>query len=247
MARQVVRQMARPLLSIPLIGGAALTIWNDQLEAGGPVFLVRDLTNAGLVTMPAGRSGQPVRPAIGIWDRRGRYAFYVPADPADAPRAVETLYQVRPDLRAQGIPRAVAGPGVRNVEGTQDNNERVLAGIAHLSVLFAPLLMPLIIWMAAARGAPYASRQARQAFLFHLSILALDALIAVVLLGTVTGAFFSVVGSGSLGGLGVGVLAVLVGGLIIIALTLAGLGYSLFAAIEAFQGRPFSYPLLRRF
>lgn len=242
----MVRQLVRPLLSIALIGGATLNIWHDHLEAGGPVVFLRDLTNAGLVTMPAGRGGQMERPAIGVWDRRGRYAFYVPAAPDDAARAVASIYEARPDLRAQGVPRGMMVRGPRNVYGIGDTNERVLAGFAHLSVLFFPLLLPLILWAACAHSSPYASRQARQAFLFHLSILVLDALIIVLLLGASAGSFIGALASGNLGGLGISVLALLVGALAVIGLTLFGIGYSLFAAIEALRGRPFSYPLLKR-
>lgn len=246
----MVRQLVRPLLSISLIGGATLNIWNEYLEAGGPVVFLRDLTNAGLVTMPNGHGGQVERPAIGVWNRRGRYAFFVPADPDDATRAVEAIYAARPDLRAQGIPRGVVvrGPrdGGRNVAGIGDTNERALAAIAHISVLFFPLLLPLVLWAACAQASPYASRQARQAFLFHLCILILDAVIIVLLVAASAGSLIGALTSGSLGGLGISVLALLVGALAVIGLSLFGIGYSLFAAIEAMRGRPFSYPLLRR-
>lgn len=243
----MVRQMVRPLLSIALVSGATLNIWNDYLEAGGPVFFLRELTNAGLVTVPASHGGQSERAAVGVWDRRGRYAFFVPADAADAPRALQAIYDARPDLRSHGVPRGVAAHGAAKPPGEGDTNERVLAGFAHLSVLFFPLLLPLFIWAACAQSSPYAARQGRQAFLFHLGILALDALIIVVLIATSAGSLIGALGTGNLGGLGLSVLALLLGGMLVFGLTLFGIGYSIFAAIEAFQGHPFSYPLLRRF
>jgi uncharacterized Tic20 family protein len=118
--------------------------------------------------------------------------------------------------------------------------------MAHLSVLFFPLILPLIFWGAYAGRAPYAARQARQAFLFHLGILVLDALIVVALLATSAGSLIGSITSGNPGGLGIGVLAILVGGLALMAITLFGLGASIYAAIQTFQGRPFSYPLFRR-
>lgn len=127
--------------------------------------------------------------------------------------------------------------------------DKTLAGFCHLSVFFAPVILPLVVWLAVKRTQPYASQQAKQAFFFHLffSILSVGAVLGlqVIMFSTM----FSGVGSGAapdpasfntpvfpLALVGVyGVLGVL--GLI-------NAIFSVIAAVQAFQGKPYRYPLL---
>ena len=83
--------------------------------------------------------------------------------------------------------------------GVGEPHERLVAGVAHLSVLFFPLVLPLILWGAYAHRSPYAARQARQAFLFHLGILVVDGLIIVALIPlALKGVAYRPIGAGAL-------------------------------------------------
>ena len=125
-------------------------------------------------------------------------------------------------------------------------SDRVLAGIAHLSVFFAPLLLPLIIWLALQPSAPYPARQGKQAFFFHLAIAA--ASFALVLaLGLLAVLLLALgVASNSPGAVVPAVLLVPIIGLAVVALAVVMLGYSIYGAIQTFQGLPFSYPFMSR-
>src|SRR5215813_2146029 len=61
------------------------------------------------------------------------------------------------------------------------DSERTMAGIAHLSVFFAPLILPLILWLVARDTQPYGAQQSKQAFFFHLIFTVLIVAIAVPL------------------------------------------------------------------
>jgi uncharacterized Tic20 family protein len=112
--------------------------------------------------------------------------------------------------------------------------------------------MPLIIWLATRTSAPYASRQAKQAFFwqlifFALIIIAYFVFIAVFFVGFFSGATFPAGPDGSsspnpfsfapFGALLV-FYAVFLGGYLINAI------FSIIGAVQAFQGKPFHYPLL---
>ena len=127
------------------------------------------------------------------------------------------------------------------------NNETLLAGIAHLSSFVAPILAPLIIWLVVRDTMPYASRQAKQAFFFHLILSIITGVFGVILFFIFTTTFFAAAAQAQSTDvaptfvfsawffLGIGVL------------TLVGLGgqaLSIYGAVQAFQGKPFSYPLL---
>jgi hypothetical protein len=68
------------------------------------------------------------------------------------------------------------------------NTDNVLAGLAHLSVFFAPVIFPLIIWIATRKSSPYTSYQGKQAFVFHLFFWALS--VATVVVFIFYGGFF---------------------------------------------------------
>src|SRR5215472_12614903 len=60
----------------------------------------------------------------------------------------------------------VSSPGAPTAPSSK--NETGVAGLAHLSSFFAPLVVPLIIWLVVRDSMPYAARQAKQALFFHL-------------------------------------------------------------------------------
>jgi uncharacterized Tic20 family protein len=131
------------------------------------------------------------------------------------------------------------------------DGDRTLAGICHLSVFFAPVILPLIVWLAMRSSHPYASRQAKQAFWFHLfmSLITFGGVIlAEILLFTIViptmptpdpstfnptfpiaqlGIIFAIYGV-------IGVFSVI------------NIVFSIIAAITGFKGEPYHYPLLGR-
>jgi uncharacterized Tic20 family protein len=232
---------AGPLLSIPLRGGGSLDLWSDRVVAAGRIYPLAELTGAALVADPASPPGQAPLPAVALRGRDGVWVTCVPADPPDAHRALEAIYAYRPDLRVVPGPSALyAAPSA--VAGS----ETVLAGIAHLSIFFAPLLVPLIIWLAGQQSAPYASRQAKQAFVFHigLAVIAFLLVVAIIAVSVATAAGAAIAGNNR--AIGLAAILFFLGGAALFVIGLVGIGYAIYGAIEAFQGHPFSYPFLRR-
>ncbi len=127
------------------------------------------------------------------------------------------------------------------------NNETVVAGIAHLSSFFAPLVVPLIIWLVTRDSMPYASRQGKQAFFFHLLISALGLVVAFVLFFSFVTTLFAATSQAITSetapstGFPAWFFALLTFAIII---GLSGQVLSIYGAVQAFQGKDFSYPLL---
>lgn len=129
------------------------------------------------------------------------------------------------------------------------NNETVVAGIAHLSSFFAPLICPLIIWLVVRDSMPYASRQGKQAFFFHLIMSVLGTVVGLFLFFIFTTTFFAAASQAGAGNEGSSfafpiwffALFACIG-----LISLVGQGFSIYGAVQAFQGKDFSYPLLGR-
>ncbi len=234
---------AEPFHSIALRGGDSLVIWSDRIVAAGRTYPLAELTGAALSVDPANRAGAPPWPAISLRGRDGVWITYVPADPPDAQRALEAIYARRPDLRVvQGPP----APAPYGAPPAPSGGETVLAGIAHLSIFFAPILLPLVIWLASEQSAPYASRQGKQAFVFHLGLIGVAILVVVAAFAASIAAASGAVFSGDHRGLGLAFILFLLGGLALFVVELVGIGYAIYGAIESFQGHPFSYPFLHQ-
>jgi uncharacterized Tic20 family protein len=150
-----------------------------------------------------------------------------------------------------GTPPAGATPGGSPPPGQppaqSPKNETTIAGIAHLSSLFAPVIGPLIIWLAARDGMPYAARQAKQALSFHLVMVALGLVVGLVLVGRLVSSIYAAVSQAVTSDivpsttipawlLALFTLALILG--------LTGQVLSIYGAVQAFQGKDFSYPLL---
>jgi uncharacterized Tic20 family protein len=257
-----------PTLTIALRGGDSLALWPDRLSVAGTSYPLAQIAWAGLVADPAGM--QPA-PAVGLRMRDGATPIFVPADPPDAWRLLDALFMWRPDLRMPPPPQgAFAGyapppppppppmygygyayaPYGTPWAARAGTNDTTLAGIAHLSVFFAPVILPLILWLVTRESLPYASRQAKQAFFFHLGFWVLTVVVFVVgyafflatMFGTAgtldpntTGPSPAVFGSFS----AIFVLWGVVG-----VLSLVNIIFSSIGAIQAFQGKDFHYPLL---
>jgi len=258
-----------PTLTITLRGGDSLALWPDRLSIAGTSYPLAQIVWAGFVADPAGM--QPA-PAVGLRMREGVTPVFVPADPPDAWRLLEALFRWRPDLRVPPPPMGAFagyappppppppmygygysygyGPTWPQQAVPSRNNETILAGIAHLSVFFAPVILPLILWLATRENSPYASRQAKQAFFFHLGFWALTVVVFVV-----GYAFFFATMFGTAGTLDPNTTdpspAVFASFPVIFVLwavagaaSLVNVIFSIIGAVQAFQGKDFHYPLL---
>ena len=123
--------------------------------------------------------------------------------------------------------------------------ETGIAGIAHLSSFFAPLVVPLIIWLVVHESMPYAARQAKQAFFFHLTMVVLGVVSAMVLWFFWVSTLFATVSQAITSNVPIppsppAWLYALFTFVIIIGLT--GQALSIYGAVQAFQSKGFSYP-----
>lgn len=262
-------------LSIALRGGGDLVVWPDRVTSGAEIYSLAELTRAAVVSAPITANiaapGAALIPALLLQLRDGRAPLFVPSDPPDAARALELLLRLRPNLavtsddsqssngsavapKQQPIPQVASLKYVGNQTARWEGiapTDRVLAGLSHLSVFYMPLLLPFILWLALRGGSPYASRQAKQAFFFHLLVLALVAVIIVpawivLVLGGLTLATTSGSGNIHTGGATLSISSLVCGGAFLIALSVGLIVYGVYGAVQAFMGKPFHYPLLRR-
>lgn len=126
-------------------------------------------------------------------------------------------------------------------------NETGVAGVAHLSSFFGPLLVPLIIWLAVRDSMPYAARQAKQAFFFHLLLVGLGVVVANVLVFEYVHTIFTAVSQSITSNIVTTptvppwLFALLA---FVLVLVLTGQALCVYGAVQAFQGKDFSYPLL---
>lgn len=126
------------------------------------------------------------------------------------------------------------------------DGERTMAGIAHLSVFFAPLILPLILWLVARGTQPYAAHQSKQAFFFHLIF---TVLILVLVLPLWLGGFFLAIAASAGGNpndASFGAFPLIFCGvwLVAVVLGITQIVFGIYAAVQAFNGRPYHYPLL---
>jgi uncharacterized Tic20 family protein len=147
------------------------------------------------------------------------------------------------------------GPGYPppHPSGISDT-DRMMAGIAHLSVFFAPLILPLIFWLAFRDSHPYASQQSKQAFWFHLGVGVIGAIVVVPLYFVFFFSFFTSMSSYTVDPTNpvapafpmasFALLFLFYGGVAL--LGLFEIIFSVIGAVNGFQGKPFHYPLLGR-
>jgi uncharacterized Tic20 family protein len=109
-------------------------------------------------------------------------------------------------------------------------------------------VVPLIIWLTVRDSMPYAARQAKQAFFFHLGLAALALIGTLVLVGSLVGTLFAAASAAVTSDIVTSTsppawLFALVTFAIIISLTCQAL--CIYGAVQAFGGHDFSYPGLR--
>ncbi|MGZ3673680.1 MAG: DUF4870 domain-containing protein [Ktedonobacterales bacterium] len=262
-------------LSVNLRGGGDVLIWPDRVTSGVEVYPLVELTRAVVVSTPVIANvaipGAGLVPALLLQLRDGRAPLFVPSDPPDASQMLASILRLRPELSADGDTGKSLGdtvtPPVRAPVAQSAGNgyasqgtvqwegiaatDRILAGLAHLSVFYAPLLVPLILWLALHGGSPYASRQAKQAFFFHILVLALVAVViiplwVVLVIGGLTAATASNSNGLHAGGVTLSISSLICGGALMVALAIGLSAYGVYGAVQAFMGKPFHYPLLRR-
>jgi uncharacterized Tic20 family protein len=128
-----------------------------------------------------------------------------------------------------------------------DKQATRLAGLAHLSSFFAPLVVPLIIWLVVRDRMPYAARQAKQAICLHLVLVALGLFGVLVLWWSLVSSLFAaaqaLTSTVATTPSTPSWLVALVTFAIILGLTVQAL--CIYGATQAFGGQDFSYPGLR--
>src|SRR5579885_3044293 len=261
-----------PALSLRLRDGSTLELHTDAtgaetLRYGGSEALnypLADLAEASLVadtTVPPLPTGLPW-PAVRVQLRNGTATVFSPADPPEATKLLEAIYQRRPDLRvmapppppnygyagyAPGYPGYAPGYPPPHPSGIP-SSDRNLAGICHLSVFFAPVIFPLIVWLVVRNSQPYASHQAKQAFFWHLIFWGISIALFAVAYGVFFAGMMSSAVTAGTGGphapFGAAFLGVIIAYLVIFALSIVDIVFSIIGTVQAFQGRPFHYPLL---
>lgn len=262
-------------LSVGLRGGGDVLIWPDRVTSGAEVYPLAELTRAAVVSTPitadVAMPSAGLVPALLLQLRDGRAPLFVPSDPSDAPRVLATILRLRPDLAvagdaARGASHPASAPaqpparqesGSAHVSREQVRREgiaptdRALAGMAHLSIFYMPLLLPLILWLALREGSPYASRQAKQALFFHLLMVGVVSVVVIpVWIVLVISGFTLATASDSshlpAGGATLLISSLVCGGALMIAIAIALVVYGVYGAVQAFMGNPFHYPLLQR-
>lgn len=252
-----------------------MAIWPDRITAGKEVYLLVELTQATVVSAPVTASvampSAGLAPALLLRLYDGRAPLFVPSESPDASRLLAAIRRLRPDLDGEGDivqsanpPMSLSaqhsapqgtGQGYANHQTVQPQEiaatDRILGGLAHLSVFYMPLLLPFVLWIALRSGAPYASRQAKQAFFFHLLILVLVAVViipawVVLVIGGLTFASSSDSSGMHERGATLSISSLVCGGALTLAFSVVLAVYSMYGAVRAFMGKPFYYPLLRR-
>jgi uncharacterized Tic20 family protein len=245
-------ETAQPIFSIALRGGDTADVWANQVVLGGQTYPLSDLAWAGS-TSDGGA------PSVGLSLRDGRRVMVTPSDPPDAQRFLDVLYLHRPDLRVppQGAPGGAwstpppygySGYGYSYQSGMfspPQSNETVLAGLAHLSVFFGMLIVPLIIWLVTRESSPYASRQGKQAFFFHVGLTAISLVVFAIWFVFIFASFgLAAANSDSAGAIAAPFAGfVLIWGLYFV-VYIGAVVLGVYGAVQAFQGKPFHYPLL---
>jgi uncharacterized Tic20 family protein len=196
-----------------------------------------------------------------IYKMRPELRAPLPPRPGAMPPPPGAGYAPPPPPPGAGYGYAPPPPGYASayppppLPNSAQNNENVLAGIAHLSIFFGALIVPLVIWLTTTKSSPYASRQAKQAFLFHCAY-AIVEIIVVMLSFVLFFVFFSASFTSTVSNPANPNPAPFVGGIFLFEFLIFGASsvigivaivLGVYAAVQAFNGRPYHYPLLGRF
>jgi len=262
-------------LTFPLRSGEACALVGEALSVGQRQIALRDIISAGLVantSIPV-PPGMPPIPGVSLRLSDGSVVSFTPVEQLDCWRLLQALAAARPELAtplppppgsygpswgfARG-PTYGPGPGYPYGYGPAygygagmmgpSGDDRTLAGICHLSVFFAPVILPLIIWLAMRRTHPFASSQAKQAFWFHLFFGAIALAAVIGFQSYFLSRMFTLFNTGATpdpATVNLTLFPALMGLYGILgAAGLIDAIFSVIGAVKAFRGQPFHYPLL---
>lgn len=259
------------LIGIPLRSGGALSMWPDRLETAGVSYPLADIAWAGLVNDPASPQGAQPLPAVAWRMANGQYASVTPADPPHAWQILEALYTQRPDLRTPLPPPApsVAHPGGWGPPPPQygyssayagsgyappqsNDNQTVMAGLAHLSILFGAPWVALILWLVNRGKLPFAADNARRAFFYQLAylviVLVATGIFFVVYFGQIFPQLMSASYTTPYSSYNFmsfyGFILIFDGVLLVV--QIVAIIFGVIGAVKAFQGKTYHYPLMGR-
>jgi len=252
-----------PRLVVTLRDGMPCELRTDRLVVGIEEYRLSELAWAGVVIDPtvAPVPGAPPPPAVLLRLRNGRDVLLSPAEPPAAWQLLGAIFQSRPDLRVSApSPSPTPGPapaypppppsygygygyGYQAPPGSS-NSDTMLAGLSHLSIFFAPVILPLIVWLATRQSSPYTSRQGKQAFFFHLAFVVVQIVLVLGWFITFPLVFFAWEPRSAPSVAPSFFLFVVALWAVYGALWLFEVIFSIVGAVQAFQGKPFHYPLL---
>lgn len=246
-----------PLFSLPLREGV-LYLWPDRILLGSTSFPLTELIQAALVPYPAGAPGA-IAYGLLVRMRDGRAPLLIPEDTAATQHFLDALYAQRPDLRQPPPPPfSVPHPPYYTTYAAQPphpsgipQNDRVWAMLSHLSVFFLPLWFPLIVWLVTQHSMPYASRQAKQAFFFHVIVSGLMLVVVLPVVVFVNFSMFATLAQGPASNPAIpfppGYFAsfALIW-LVTMLIGITNMAFGIYGAVQSYQGKPFHYPLLGR-
>jgi len=249
---------AGALVTAALRSGAVLSVWPDRLESAGISYPLADIAWAALVNdpAPAAPQGMPPAPAVAWRMADGRYVSATPTDPPQTWRILEALFTQRPDLR---MPLPPPPPSyapyppyppygyAAYAQPQRNDNQTVMAGLAHLSILFGALIVPLVLWLVNRGKAPYAAQQSKQAFFFHVAVAVVEIVVIAVGFFIIFASMSAMVSSTTYvdqtaSGFFVGGIFIFYGA--IFAIQIVAIVFGVIGAVKAFKGEPFHYPLM---
>ena len=119
--------------------------------------------------------------------------------------------------------------------------------MAHLSVFFAPIILPLIVWLTQRGKSPYIARQGKQAFFWHLIVSGGSFVLLIVGYVIFFASFISSTNFDSTTSIpdfgGKFAIFFVIWGIVLV-LGIVNAVFGIIGAVRAFKGEPFSYPLL---
>jgi hypothetical protein len=160
----------------------------------------------------------------------------------------ETLSNPAPETTPPPPPAPPSNTG----EPTSD--DKLMAGLAHLSVFIFPLIVPLIVWILQREKSPWAAFHGLQALFWHLLATVGSLLFFCCYMVALFGMFplIALTESGNMSGDGTASLMAAFGSFFLIfgvlgvfgVLYLVYLVIAIIAAVQAFQGKTFRYPIV---
>ncbi len=120
------------------------------------------------------------------------------------------------------------------------SDEKLLAGLSHLSIIAFSIIAPFIIWLIQRNKSQYVAFHALQSLFYHIGTT-----VVVVVLACCVGIFAGVMGAvaGGSSNDGLFVVGVLALSVVILLVVTAYYVYGIVGAVMAFQGKPFRYIL----